>query len=176
MPGSVFLAGDRLALWTVEPEDYEFIRNHWNRPSNRRMTNRRKPLSDGQIASYIAENDDPRAHFIPCRNGEPVGFIWFPQIDDVSGYGEIGYWICEEHRGSGYATEALQLAVEYGFDDRRLHKLMARVFEQNKASMRVLEKVGFQREGRLRSHYYVNGEYVDAFVFGLLREEFENSR
>jgi RimJ/RimL family protein N-acetyltransferase len=56
----------------------------------------------------------------------------------------------------------------YAVDDRGLHRVTARGFETNDASRRVLEKVGFEREGTLRDHYYVDGEYVDAHVYGLL--------
>ncbi|WP_225335893.1 GNAT family N-acetyltransferase [Halomicrobium urmianum] len=76
-----------------------------------------------------------------------------------------------EERGQGYATEAVDLLCEWAFLDRQLEKLLARVFDGNDASMRVLEKVGFQREGRLRRHYKVEGERVDAVLFGLLADE-----
>lgn len=110
-------------------------------------------------------------HFLPCRDGDPIGFLWLFRIDDIARRGEIGYWIRPEDQGQGYATEAAKLGLRYAFDERGLHKVMARVFEGNAPSRRVLEKVGFEKGAHLRDHYYVDGEYVDTSLFGLLTDD-----
>lgn len=65
------------------------------------------------------------------------------------------------------------LACGYAFRERRLNKVHEGVYAVNPASARVLEKVGFQQEGTLRQHAFVDGEYVDVLYYGLLAEEFE---
>jgi len=104
---------------------------------------------------------------------DPVGYAWAFNVNDVSGHGEIGYWIVDEERGQGHATETVDLLAEWAFHDRQLHRLQARVFAGNEASMRVLEKAGFEREGTLREAYRVEGEFVDAALFGLLAREWK---
>jgi RimJ/RimL family protein N-acetyltransferase len=170
MPGPVFLDGDRLALRTVESDDYEFIHRHWNEPSIRHGTSKYRPANETQIADFLEESEDA-VHFLPCDDGKPVGFLWLFRIDDVASRAEIGYWIVPGERGNGYATEAARLGIRYAFDERGLRKLMARVFEGNDSSTRILERVGFQQEGCLRDHYYVDGDYVDTYLYSLLVSE-----
>jgi RimJ/RimL family protein N-acetyltransferase len=75
--------------------------------------------------------------------------------------------------GNGYATDALREICRYGFDERRLNKVVARAYETNPASNRVLEKVGFEQEGTFRQEAFVRGEFVDIHRYGLLAAEFE---
>ena len=171
MPGAAFRSGDRLSLRTVEPEDYAFVHEHWTAPPIRYATNQYKPRSVAETGEVIEDAGIDTVYFLPCVDDVRVGFIWLFHVDDGAGRAEVGYWIAGEHEGNGYATEALRLAVAYAFDDRRLHKVMARVFEWNDASRRVLEKVGFEHEARLREHYYVDGEYVDADLYGLFEDD-----
>lgn len=169
MPGAAFLLGDRLALRTVEPADHEFVARHWNRPSVRRGFARSEPRTEADVAEFLA--DDSAVHFLASRDGDPVGFAWLFAIDDVAGRAELGYWVAPDEQGEGYATEIATLCVRYAFEDRGLHKLSARVIDWNDASRRVLEKVGFEREGRLRDHYFVEGEYVDADLYAILADD-----
>ena len=170
MPGPIYLEGERLALRTVEPEDEGFARRHWNDPELRRWFGKHEPMDRERIEGFFETGAD-EVHFLPCRGGEPVGLLWLFRIDDVAGRGEIGYWIRPDEQGNGYATEAAELGLRYAFDERGLHKVMARVFEGNTPSRRVLEKSGFEEEGHLREHYYVDGEYLDAYLFGLLDDD-----
>jgi ribosomal-protein-alanine N-acetyltransferase len=87
------------------------------------------------------------------------------------GYGEIGYGFAESHHGKGIATAAVRLLVEKIFRETNLRKLLAYVHEENIASCRVLEKVGFQEEGLLRDHYLILGNPVNEILYGLLKQE-----
>ena len=60
---------------------------------------------------------------------------------------ELGYWLAEPHWGQGYATEAARAIVGHGFSTPRRNKISASCFEGNKASQRVLEKLGFEPAG-----------------------------
>lgn len=166
MPGPPFRAVHGVELRPVEQDDRAFLVEHWNRPDVRLATNREEPLTAEDVTRIV--DDDDTVNFLVCSDGDPVGTIWLFDIDRVNGRGELGYWIAEGHRGEGYATAAVELTMEYAVGEQRLRRLLARVFEGNEASMRVLEKAGFEREGRLRDHYYVDGEYLDATLFGWL--------
>ncbi len=170
MPGPAFLSGKSLTLRTVERTDHAFLARHWNDLTVRHGTNKYAPMTESDVAELLAADD--AVHFLPCRSGDPVGLAWLFRINDVNANGELGYWIAPGEAGQGYATDAARLCLRYAFDERNLRKVIARVFEDNAASMRVLEKLGFREEGRLRDHYYVDGQRVDAVVYGLLESEF----
>ena len=103
-----------------------------------------------------------------------VGMISVRDINWRSGYGEIGYWLCKEYWGKGYATEALSLMLKYCFEYLNLRKVFAKVFEPNKASIRVLEKNGFKYIGRFKKHKYVADiGYVDILLYELFKDEWK---
>jgi [ribosomal protein S5]-alanine N-acetyltransferase len=80
----------------------------------------------------------------------------------------LGYCFNEAAWGHGYATEAARAVLEWAFDALDLNRVQAVTDTRNVASARVLEKVGFVREGTLREDCIVNGEVSDSWVFGLL--------
>lgn len=83
--------------------------------------------------------------------------------------GEIGYWLGEEFWGKGIATEAVKLLVQYGFEELELIRIFAGVFEHNLGSMRVLEKVGFEKEGISRKAVIKNGKILDEHRYAILK-------
>jgi len=83
--------------------------------------------------------------------------------------GEIGYWVAEDYWGKGIATAALCEMTEYGFAHRQFRKLFAPVLGPNVASMRVLEKCGYQREAILKDEVQKGGRYFDIHHFALHR-------
>lgn len=77
--------------------------------------------------------------------------------------------------GHGYATEAARMLLQWAFETLDLNRVQAETDTRNLASARVLEKLGFEREGTLREDCVVNGEVSDSWVFGLLRREWQPS-
>ena len=86
---------------------------------------------------------------------------------------EMGYWIGRAFWGKGYATEAARELVRYGFESLHLQRIAAMHFPRNKASQRVLEKIGMKREGLLRQYARKNGRFEDLIVYSVLRGEAE---
>ncbi|GAB3680866.1 GNAT family protein [Salinarchaeum chitinilyticum] len=169
MPGATFLTSERLSLRTVEEADHEFVRRQANDHRIRNWIGGNEPNSPEDVAGWIdAEN---AVHFLPCLDDEPIGHAWLFRIDRAAGRAEIGYWIRPEHQGEGYGTEAAERVVEYAFEDLGCNRVVARVYEGNEASTRILEGIGFQHEGTLREHGYAGDEHLDCDVYGLLAEE-----
>ncbi len=83
----------------------------------------------------------------------------------------VGYWVAEQKAGGGVATAAVALAVDHSFGPVGLHRLEATVRPENGASIRVLEKVGFRREGLFERYLDVAGAWRDHQVYGLTSEE-----
>lgn len=84
---------------------------------------------------------------------------------------ELGYWLARPYWGQGIMTDCVRVYVGYAFAELGLLRVVAHVLEHNIASARVLEKNGFQLEGRLRKHFMKDGELHDARFYGLLKEE-----
>ncbi|MFJ7408779.1 MULTISPECIES: GNAT family N-acetyltransferase [unclassified Lysinibacillus] len=80
----------------------------------------------------------------------------------------VGYAMDEIYVGKGIVTEAVELVVQFAFEQIGLHRVEAYVSTENNASIRVLEKSGFQREGLLRKLLYINGQWVDHYMYARL--------
>jgi ribosomal-protein-alanine N-acetyltransferase len=89
---------------------------------------------------------------------------------------ELGYELAPDVWGHGYATEAAYAMVSFGFRELGVHRICAYCNADNLASARVLERLGMQREGRLRERAYYKGRWWDELVYGLLEEEWASSR
>ena len=83
----------------------------------------------------------------------------------------LGYCLDDAAWGHGYATEGARALLQWGFDELDLNRVQAETDTRNTASARVLEKLGFVREGTLREDCVVNGEVSDSWVYGLLRRD-----
>ena len=86
---------------------------------------------------------------------------------------EIGFALGRARQGKGFGTEAVGLLVAFAFQVLGLHRLEADADPRNEPSLRLLERLGFRREGYLRERYHVNGEVQDSVLLGLLRPEWE---
>lgn len=86
---------------------------------------------------------------------------------------EIGFALGRTHQGKGFGTEAVGVLLGFAFQTLGLHRLEADVDPRNQPSLRLLERLGFRREGTLRERYHVNGEIQDSVILGLLRREWE---
>ena len=80
----------------------------------------------------------------------------------------LGYWIGAQYAQQGYMTAAVRAVVPYVFDSLDLHRLEAACLPTNTASMRLLEKTGFMREGLARRYLRINGGWQDHMLYALL--------
>jgi ribosomal-protein-alanine N-acetyltransferase len=113
----------------------------------------------------------PETSFAITLADEAVGGLGFTVQNDVSyRSAEIGYWLGEEFWGRGIATEALMAVTEYAFANYDLCRLYAHVFAWNPASARVLEKAGYELEGRLRKNVTKDGQTIDQLLYAMVRD------
>ena len=108
------------------------------------------PLDEAQAKGYVArciENERTLGfarYALDLRSADEfIGFCGFALID---GYIDLGYRIASRHWGNGYAREAVQTVIEYGFERLGFESIVATVYIENKRSIRVLEKLGFEFE------------------------------
>jgi uncharacterized protein (TIGR00725 family) len=129
------------------------------------------PYTARDAERWLAGTQAGSTTFVIDVGGQAVGGIGFSaRSDDVAFAREVGYWLGEEFWGRGIVTEALCAVTGYAFaSNPELHRISARVFPWNSASMRVLEKAGYTREGVLRHSAIKNGKFVDEVIFARLR-------
>lgn len=114
---------------------------------------------------------DPETHFAIDCGGEAAGGIgYFLGTDVHRRSAEIGFWLAEDFWGRGIMTAAVKALAARAFSRHDLARIHAFVFEWNPASMRVLEKCGFSREGLLRLSVTKDGRTIDQALYSLLRD------
>ena len=125
--------------------------------------------AEGWVA--MAPAADPETQFAIEVNGEAAGGIGVFLQQDVERYSaEIGYWLGETHWNRGIETAEVRRFTEYAFDRYGLCRLYANVFETNPGSCRVLERSGYQLEGRLRHSSVKDGQVLDGLLYAAVRE------
>ena len=118
-----------------------------------------------------AASGETFCHLIrPEGSHDPVGIVFLRSFDRHTGQCEVAYLVSSPHTNKGIATAAVAWAVDEAFRTHGMNKVFARVDPDNIASIRVVEKNGFQREGLLRQDFRTHdGHLLDVIVFGKLR-------
>lgn len=122
------------------------------------------------VARNIAEPWDQSPTFAVVLEGRVVGTVNFDVIN-VDGIAMLGFAIGRAHWGKGIGSEAVRAAVAWGFEAFALAKIWATTDARNVRSQRLMEKLGMQLEGRLRSHQRARDGRTDEICYGLLRAE-----
>lgn len=113
--------------------------------------------------------ENPERSFAIASVEEPIGGIGLVFGDDVHRYSaELGYWLAEPYWGRGIMTGAVNAMIEYAIKKLPLNRIYAEPFASNLASICVLEKAEFQREGLLRASVVKNGEILDQILYARL--------
>lgn len=97
-----------------------------------------------------------------------IGTVRVTRADINHRSGDIGYALNHEFSGNGYMTEAVDRILQVGFQDLGLHRIWAVADVENKASWRLMERVGMQREGLLRQDKLVRGSWRDSYLYSVL--------
>jgi RimJ/RimL family protein N-acetyltransferase len=127
------------------------------------------------LEKYIGCNDVDGVIVFAIENldGDHVGGISLHSRDEKNGLFSFGVIIDRQHRGQGYAEDAVRIILRYGFWERRYQKCNSACLHTNKASIRLHKKLGFLEEGCRRRQVFFNGEHHDDVLFGMTREEFD---
>lgn len=155
----------------------------WHRWRHQEAARRHMPFAASSVedlAARIARSGaDPLDHtkaeyrWWVRVDGEVVGTVAVPQVWWTMGTAEIAYHLDEAWFGRGIATAAVRELVQRLFERGGLRRLVATVSVDNAPSVRLLERLGFRREGTLREAYVIDARLVDQHVYGLLRREWD---
>ncbi len=112
-----------------------------------------------------------RTTFAIATDEEAIGGIGLEFGADVHRFtAELGYWLGEPFWSRGIMTDAVRHLATWAFENFELHRIYATVFAGNQASVRVLEKAGFQREGHLRASVFKEGRIMDQFLYARIKD------
>ncbi|HYP53066.1 MAG TPA: GNAT family protein [Pyrinomonadaceae bacterium] len=111
--------------------------------------------------------------WLVAEGDEPAGTVAATNVSWGMGYAEISYMLDEARHGRGLGTRAVALLVDKLFRETDLQRLYALISPENTPSLRIVERLGFTREGLMREHYLIQGRRVDELVYGLLRREWK---
>jgi len=175
---SCFLEGERIFLREVRPSDVKENYYRWmNDPEiTRYLESRYYPNSMETLTQYVREKSgDPQNVFLAIiikKDDRHIGNIKLGPINWIHRFGDIGIIIGEkECWGQGLATEAIRIMVEYAFGVLNLHKLTAGYIGSNEGSKKAFQNCGFEVEGVRKKQAFLEGEYVDTVLMGIVRPE-----
>jgi RimJ/RimL family protein N-acetyltransferase len=158
-------------LFTLHSNAY--VLRYWDSPpwserdrAEKFITRCREMAQEGSGARLAVERVSDSAFIGWCTLNN-----WNPDYRSAS----LGYCYGEAAWGHGYATEAAHAVLQWAYGTLDLNRVQAETDTRNVASARVLDKLGFQREGTLREDCIVNGDVSDSWVYGLIRREWRPS-
>ncbi len=124
---------------------------------------------------YAASMPDRMTYKIRHK-GQTVGAAELLNIRWYNHKAELRIWLVPQARGKGLAVNAVKMLMDLAFNMLNFHRLEAEVYAFNTKAIRLMERLGFKKEGMLREAKFFNGTYHDILRFGILRQEFVNSK
>lgn len=175
------LQTSRLVFREVSTDDVRNIHHLHSLPETDEFNTLGIPISiqDTEIIMsdwLVAQNSNPRSSYTFCLDlpdtKEFIGLIALTIGKPKYQSAEVWYKIDSKYWGKGYATEALTMLLDFGFNVLKLHRIEAGCAVENIASIKVLEKVGMTREGMKRKKLPIRGDWKDNYFYAILDEDF----
>ncbi|WP_020186580.1 GNAT family protein [Methylopila sp. 73B] len=127
-----------------------------------------------RLKRYVREIEQDQAYpfFVFDAEGRLVGGVTLSQVRrGVAQTCSVGYWMGERHAGRGLMTKAVRALAPFVFTQLKLRRIEAACLPFNAASIRLLEKTGFQKEGYAREYLCIDGVWQDHLLYALLRSD-----
>jgi len=168
------LEGKNIRLRVMEREDLSMFAD-WN--NDLEFQGQFESLDQSSHAEvekwYSSLRSEENWFIIEKKDGSRIGqVVCLPRGLHYS----IGYRVLPAERNKGYCTEAVKIVVDYLFLSRSLVRIESEANPSNVASLRVLEKAGFTKEGVIRKAVFIRGEWKDGALYSILREEWKEPR
>jgi RimJ/RimL family protein N-acetyltransferase len=168
----------RVSLRPAVPGDASLLREWRSQPSVRRF----QPLGEASLGQLSAElvrqriadlyhGQGDKFQWIVRCDEQPAGWLTLVIVNWDHGLAEIGYALSTPFQKRGVMVQALHQLLSEVFLNSPLERIEARCDTRNHASQRVLERVGFRREGHLRGYFVLDGERVDNYLYAILRSD-----
>lgn len=174
---------DRLILREMTLDDVEFYFSHFNKekvvegccfPGPKSLEAAKEEL-ERYCIKLFKENRGIRWGIIRKGSKELIGTCGYYDWNKTVRRAEIGYDLDPAYWGQGIMTEALRAVLKHGFETMGLNRVQAIIDSENARSMKLVQRLGFKKEGVLRQRSYFNGQFRDDVCFSLLKEEWKKS-
>ena len=173
------LTTDRLILRKMLVSDYKDMFDYSSRPETSRYllwTPHDSPKFSKRYLSYLqGQYRDENFYDFALEDKatkKMIGTCGFTSFDLENNAAEVGYVLHPEYWGKGLAAEALKRLMRFGFTELRLHRLIAKIIDENEASKRVAEKCGFRHEATHKNSMMIKGEYRTICEYAILVSEY----
>jgi RimJ/RimL family protein N-acetyltransferase len=164
-------------LRLMEKEDLPLFAEWFNKPEVFGEYNPLRQMSRTEAEKMLENPLELKPFIIEKKDGGKIGFIaHFYVLHPAGRQLEIGYSLVPSERGKGYCTEALKIMVDFLFLSKDTMRIQAQTDPRNIPSQKVLEKVGFKKEGTLRKSFFMRGEWRDAYLYSILKEEWKEPK
>ena len=171
------LEGKNVNLRLMEKEDLPLFAEWFNKPEVFGEYNPLRQITKTEVEKMFDSPHELKPFIIEKKDGSKIGFIaHFYVLHPAVRQLEVGYSLVPSERGKGYCTEALEIMVDFLFLSKDIMRIQALTDLRNVASQKVLEKVGFKREGTLRKNFFVRGEWRDTYLYDILKEEWKEPK
>ena len=175
------LEGKRVNLRVMEKEDVPLLIEWYN---SLEFQGEFFPVMQKSKSQAMKEFENPSPvqvamenveFIIERKDGTKIGHIGYGK-DILHEWIEIGYALVPSERRKGYATEAIQVLVDYLFFYKDIPRIMICTEARNVAATKAAERAGFKKEGLIRKGGFVRGEYIDWCLLGIIREEWKEPK
>lgn len=171
------LKGKKIILRPLEPEDIDYVFKLENDISVWQISNTIMPFSKFEIEQYVLNSDKDiyiskqlRLIIEDLQISKRIGCIDLFDFDPKNQRAGIGIIIDANHRNSGYATDALEVLIQFAFKSLNLHQLHCSINPENTGSVRLFVKSGFRYIGTRKDWVFFEQRYYDEECYQLLRD------
>lgn len=156
--------------------DSYVARKHRNHAEVRKWCRQYTLLSSYDQGDWILKtHEDPSIKMFAVKKGEEqAGVCGFTSIDRHNRSAEFSLYIGPEYHLRGYGRKSLKTLLRHGFNDFGFNRIWGETFEGNPA-LNMFKDLGFKVEGHLRQTYFRSGKFIDSFMIGLLKEDFNDA-
>lgn len=175
----VQLETKRLLLREYEEGDWPML-HVWEGDAEVVRHKSNEVLSLVQCKAYVEKvlqqaRTEPRRLYelmlVTFEDAQVIGKVGLRLDEAEPRVGEVWFTLRRDAQGYGYAQEAMTEFLRFAFDDLKLHRAFGDVDPRNTASWKLLERLGFRREGHLRQNVFLKGEWCDSYLYALLAEQ-----
>lgn len=177
-----YIETERLLLRKFTPDDFKYLFDNHSKDEIMNQLGlateddfiRERDKCTGGYTTY----DRTILHFklVLKESGQIIGGGGFHNWYALHRRAELGYALTrEDAKQRGYMSEAVKAMLNYGFNEMNLNRIEAFIGPENIASLKLIQKFGFTKEGHLRSHFFKNGKFEDSVVYSLLADEYNRS-
>jgi diamine N-acetyltransferase len=173
----MLLEGEHIKLRALEPEDLDFLFKIENDTTFWEVSHTQAPFSKFILKQYlenahldIYEAKQLRLMVINTKTSESIGMIDLFHFNPQHKRAGVGIMIASKHQGNNFASEALQLLIDYSFQHLNLHQLHASITPDNEKSIQLFTRHRFEKVGEKKDWIYTDGHFKNELIFQLINE------